>query len=311
MLAGGLPSPQYFPFESISAAVLAPTTFQTTSSDENTWWSTLFGAAAKKPTSVIHIPKYAKGPIDPARTVQLSTALQYTQATGLPSLQSFIRVFTARVFTPGTADWVTTMHTGSTAAWAQICTTLCEPGDGVLCEAFTYPSALSTAWPSGIKPVPCAMDGQGLTGAGLIDVLNNWDVDARGGMRRPTLLYTIPVCQNPSGATMSRERKQEIYDICVKYDVVICEDDPYYFLQAGPYTRQAARASVEAVESDDEFLASLVPSFLAYDKLGYVVRIDTFSKTICPGSRLGWITSNPLFGERLLRAFESNYQAPW
>jgi aromatic amino acid aminotransferase I len=59
------------------------------------------------------------------------------------------------------------MHTGSTAAWAQICTTLCEPGDGVLCEEFTYPSALSTAWPSGILPVPCAMDGEGLTGPGL------------------------------------------------------------------------------------------------------------------------------------------------
>jgi aromatic amino acid aminotransferase I len=108
---------------------------------------------------------------------------------------------------------------------------------------------------------------------------------------------------------MSAARKQEIYDICVKYDVIICEDDPYYFLQAGPYVHQHLR--ITATESDDQFLASLVPSFLAFDKFGYVVRIDTFSKTICPGSRLGWITSNPLFGERLLRAFESNYQAPW
>lgn len=109
---------------------------------------------------------------------------------------------------------------------------------------------------------------------------------------------------------MSAERKKIIYEICCRYDVIIVEDDPYYFLQAGPYQLPSSRVSTTSTPSDDEFLASLVPSFLAYDYQGRVIRIDTFSKTICPGSRLGWITSNALFGERLLRAFESVSQAP-
>lgn len=127
---------------------------------------------------------------------------------------------------------------------------------------------------------------------GLFADLSFYHLHVSLSLQRPSLLYTIPVCQNPSGSTMSAERKQEIYDICVKYDVIICEDDPYYFLQAGPYVHQHSRISTTATESDDQFLASLVPSFLAFDRFGYVVRIDTFSKTICPGSRLGWITSN-------------------
>jgi len=68
-------------------------------------------------------------------------------------------------------------------------------------------------------------------------------------------------------------------------------------------------AQPKKTETDAEFLASLVPSYLKLDYQGRVVRIDTFSKTICPGSRLGWTTCNPLFAERLERANESSTQA--
>lgn len=154
------------------------------------------------------------------------------------------------------------------------------------------------------------MDREGLSAVGLYDVLANWNVEERGGMKCPTVLYTIPVCQNPSGGTLSIERKREIYAVCVEFDVIIVEDDPYYFLQAGPYAPPHSRISATSTPSDDEFLASLVPSFLTCDYQGRVIRIDTFSKTIAPGTRLGWTTSHPLFAERLLRAFESNSQAP-
>lgn len=86
----------------------------------------------------------------------------------------------------------------------------------------------------------------------------------------------------------------------------------YYFLQSGEYHRseqERSSALPNKTESDAEFLASLVPSYLHLDYQGRVVRIDTFSKTICPGSRLGWTTCNPVFAERLERANESSTQA--
>lgn len=137
---------------------------------------------SKVRTTEIEVKKY-EDPLD-VMAIQLSTALQYGQATGLLSLQHFIHAFTARVFQPGYANYETLLNAGSTDAWAKICTTLCESGDGILCEEFTYPSALAAAWPSGFHPVPCGMDGEGLTAIALEEVLANWDVAARGGMRR-------------------------------------------------------------------------------------------------------------------------------
>jgi len=110
---------------------------------------------------------------------------------------------------------------------------------------------------------------------------------------------------------MGVNRKKEIYDICVRYDVIIVEDDPYYFLQEGSYTPKSRRTTRTAAFVDnDAFLANLIPSFLKFDYQGRVIRLDTFSKTIAPGSRLGWFTCSPLFAERLERQSEVSTQAP-
>ncbi|SGZ29995.1 BQ5605_C052g12585 [Microbotryum silenes-dioicae] len=306
MLAGGLPSPDYFPFDSISAHALVPNSYKTTEATLSSWLWSFF----KPTTTTITIPKYI--PNATLDQIQLSSALQYGTAVGIPSLAKFIKDFTELVFRPGYANYETLVNAGSTDAWSKICTTLLERGDGFLCEQNTYPSALSTAWPSGFRPIPLPMDGAGFTPEGLQDLLEDWDVFARGGMRRPRVLYTVPVCQNPTGATMTAARKQQIYDICVKYDVIIVEDDPYYFLQAGEYEPvhlRGRKTSKSLTETDEEFLQSLVPSFLRYDYQGRVIRIDTFSKTICPGARMGWTTGHPLLMERMQRANESSSQA--
>lgn len=132
---------------------------------------------------------------------------------------------------------------------------------------------------------------------------------------------------------MSAARKQAVFNVASKWDVIIVEDDreshsssaltrtdprisAYYFLQAGEYSPpptafdSSSRKEPKKAESDEEFLKSLVPSYLKFDTEGRVIRIDTFSKTICPGSRLGFITANPIFCERMLRANESSTQAP-
>jgi aromatic amino acid aminotransferase I / 2-aminoadipate transaminase len=92
-------------------------------------------------------------------------------------------------------------------------------------------------------------------------------------------------------------------------DIIIVEDDPYYFLQYPPFVPGASPSALQKQEPDD-FLASLVPSFLRFDHQGRVIRLESFSKTMFPGLRLGYFVANALFTERLLRATEVETQDP-
>lgn len=100
---------------------------------------------------------------------------------------------------------------------------------------------------------------------------------------------------------MGVERKKAIYEICVEFgkncaivvqlcssltsqttiDVIIVEDDPYYFLQQGVYSPKSERSTASLKYDGDKFLADLAPSYLKFDYQGRVVRLDTFSKVIC------------------------------
>lgn len=86
------------------------------------------------------------------------------------------------------------------------------------------------------------------------------------------------------------------------------EDDPYFFLQF-PSSNLSGESDCEVV-ANDTFLASLSPSFLRIDHQGRVIRLESFSKTLAPGLRLGYFIANPLFTERLLRASEVETQDP-
>jgi DNA-binding transcriptional MocR family regulator len=88
-------------------------------------------------------------------------------------------------------------------------------------------------------------------------------------------MYTVTVGQNPTGATLSRSRREEIYSLCEEFDMVIVEDDPYWHLQYTPFSHR-----------EGKFLV-IEGSYLQLDKSGRVIRLDTFSKTIAPGCRLG------------------------
>ena len=94
-----------------------------------------------------------------------------------------------------------------------------------------------------------------------------------------------------------------------KHDIYILEDEPYYFLQMQPYTGQNA-PDVPPPASNEEFLRSLVPTFLSMDIDGRVMRMDSFSKVIAPGTRCGWITASEQIVERFVRANETSVQNP-
>jgi aromatic amino acid aminotransferase I len=68
--------------------------------------------------------------------------------------------------------------------WFITLSTLCNPGEGYFTEEFTYPSAPATSVPLGVKPVAVKLDAQGMRADDLRKVIEEWDVDARGGMKR-------------------------------------------------------------------------------------------------------------------------------
>lgn len=184
----------------------------------------------------------------------------------------------------------------------------CEKGDYILAEEYTFSSALETALPQGLHVAPVKMDEQGLLPSSFDEILSNWDVSARGA-RKPHVLYTIPSGQNPTGATQSVERRAEVYKIAQKHDVIIAEDDPYYFLQMQPY--KGPDAQPDAPPADyNEFLKALVPSFLSMDVDGRVVRLESLSKVLSPGARVGWIVGPEQIVERFNRNAETSTQNP-
>ena len=129
---------------------------------------------------------------------------------------------------------------------------------------------------------------------------------------------------NPTGILLSLERRKQLYEVSSRFDIIIIEDDPYWYLQFPSAavneaaSRSMAKAKDEIIPPDltskrssgYEYLDSLVPSFLNIDVDGRVVRLDTFSKTVAPGCRLGWITAQPALIERFTRISETGTQQP-
>ncbi|RJE22543.1 Aromatic amino acid aminotransferase [Aspergillus sclerotialis] len=318
-LAGGLPNPSYFPYDTLEAEVALPERFNPTTIQENA------PANADPLSGRLKVPKESQT-TNLQKRIDLMTALQYGTADGYPPLVSFLRKFTRDHLHPnvpyaGGPDIV--LDCGSTDGFSKAIeafTNVWNPErnwirqrEGVLCEEFAYMNAIQTAKPRGLNIVGIAMDAQGMRVSGkggLADVLDNWDF--RLG-RRPHVLYTVTTGQNPTGSTLSVERKKEIYTLCQKYDVIIVEDEPYWNLQYPSVmksTPSSPNYNINKKSSGYNFLDSLVPSYLSMDVDGRVVRLDTFSKTIAPGCRLGWITAQPAIVERLTRITETSTQQP-
>jgi DNA-binding transcriptional MocR family regulator len=134
--------------------------------------------------------------------------------------------------------------------------------------------------------------------------------------------------QNPTSGLLSVHRRKQIYALCQKFDILIIEDDPYWYLQYPSANALSLQKHGKPVSTNHPttptnyntfsggkssgfpFLDSLVPSYLSVDTDGRVVRLDTFSKTIAPGCRLGWITTQPAFVDRIQRITETTTQQP-
>ncbi|KAI1636404.1 pyridoxal phosphate-dependent transferase [Biscogniauxia mediterranea] len=346
-LAGGLPNAQFFPFDTLEAQTAKPNRWTPTpnhpgaadhshssSSSSSSSRSSLPPPSNPRAASHLVVPHDAAGASDPTTKIDLATALQYGQADGYPPLLSFVRQFAREYLHPnvpyrgGPEVILTVGATDGMSKALELFTNIWIPGKndvrerpGMLTEVFMYANAAGQAASRGVQVVPVEMDGEGMVPygpGGLDDVLANWD-DSKG--KRPHLLYTVTIGHNPTSGVLSLQRRREIYALCSKYDVIIVEDDPYWYLQYPSAELEEAKARHLPVpelkeantlekKSGYPFLDSLAPSFLSVDVDGRVVRLDTFSKTVAPGCRLGWVTATPQICERILRISESGTQQP-
>ncbi|KAL1847884.1 hypothetical protein Plec18170_008294 [Paecilomyces lecythidis] len=338
-LAGGLPHVSYFPYDTLEATVALPQRFKPTPNipvgppeDDLVDVASLAQPASTR----VKVPKESDT-TNLIKKIDLLTALQYGTAEGYPPLRAFVRKFVREHLHPnvpyaggpevilscGSTDGFSKAIESFTNVWNKERDWI-RDREGIVCEEFAYMNAIQTARPKGLNIVGITVDEQGMAVSGpggLADVLDNWDF--RKG-RRPHLMYTVTIGQNPTGGTLSVERRKEIYALCQKYDIIIIEDDPYWNLQypsayalSKQYRGESTGANLynrnynsHGKSSGYEFLDSLVPSYLSLDTDGRVVRLDTFSKTIAPGCRLGWITAQPAIIERLTRIAESSTQQP-
>ena len=155
---------------------------------------------------------------------------------------------------------------GSTQCILLINETLLEPGDVVITELYSYSGALNNAKKSGARVVGVPMDDDGMK----TDELERILTDLREQGIRPKYIYTIPTCQNPTGTNLPMERRREMLRISREFGVPIFEDECY---------------------ADLIFEGEWEDAIRSLDDTNHVLHIGSFSKSLAPGVRLGYIVA--------------------
>jgi 2-aminoadipate transaminase len=198
-------------------------------------------------------------------------ALQYGATEGYEPLREMVARHIARYGIKAKSENVL-ITSGSQQALDLIGKLLINPGDRVLVEAPTYLGALQAFNVYGADYVSVLSDDDGLRSDLLEDPL-------RSG---PKFMYVLPNFQNPGGTTLSEGRRHELVLLADKYGIPIVEDDPYGQLRyEGEHLTPLVVLDRENLRRDQGY------------SIGNVLYLSTFSKTLAPGLRLGWIVAPP------------------
>ena len=198
-------------------------------------------------------------------------ALQYSTTEGYRPLREMIARHTARYAVEVTADNIL-ITSGSQQALDFIGRLFINRGDYIVVESPTYLGALQ-AWNAyGAQYIPVRADEDGM----IVDEL---EAALRIG---PKFIYVLPNFQNPSGSTLSLERRKQLIELADRYGVPIVEDDPYGQL------RYEGDHIPSIVSLDSEYRG---PNGGHYS--GNVIYLSTFSKLLAPGLRLAWVIAPP------------------
>ena len=171
---------------------------------------------------------------------------------------------------PRLLEWIAKKHdvapdrviatNGSMQADAFLFQHLVSPGDLVVVEAPTYDRTLLSLTQLGADILAIPLEADGIDVAALEVALNEG--------ARPKLAHVIPNFQNPAGCTLSLEKRQRLLALAAEHGFTIFEDDPYVELR---------------------FEGEPLPTMLSMDEAGSVVYASSFSKTVCPGIRVGYL----------------------
>ena len=195
-------------------------------------------------------------------------ALQYGATDGVPGLREQITTLMAgRGATVDPERIVIT--TGSQQGIDLIARTLLDPGDVVLLEQPSYLAAIQVFDLAQAQMRGVEADAQGM----LPDDLERQILQLQSEGRKAKLLYVVATFANPTGVTLSRERRLQILELAVKYNLVVVEDDPYSELRFHGESVPAMVGLAQEVEGAQDLTAYL----------------STLSKTVAPGLRVGWM----------------------
>jgi 2-aminoadipate transaminase len=207
-------------------------------------------------------------------------ALQYGTTEGYQPLREMIARNASKYGIQISADNVL-ITSGSQQALDLLGRIFINRGDRVLVESPTYLGAIQ-AWNAyGVKYVTIPFDDNGMR----TDLLES---RLRTGLK---FIYVLPNFQNPTGVTLSRERRKELVEMADAYGVPIVEDDPYGQL------RYEGDHLPPVVVLDDEMRAKEVPIYS-----GNVIYTSTFSKILAPGLRLAWVVAPTEVIKKLVQA---------
>ncbi|MCI8776781.1 MAG: PLP-dependent aminotransferase family protein [Oscillospiraceae bacterium] len=189
-------------------------------------------------------------------------ALQYSVSEGYPPLRELLkkRMQLKNCFNPDIDDLIIT--SGAQQANELSCKVLCNEGDTLICESPSFIGSLNAFRSYNVNLAGIEMEKDGMK----LDLLEEALKKGTG----QKLIYVIPNFQNPTGATMSLEKRKGLYQLACKYDAVILEDNPY---------------------GDLRFAGEDVPSIKSMDTEGRVIYSGTFSKILAPGLRVGYVSA--------------------
>jgi 2-aminoadipate transaminase len=207
-------------------------------------------------------------------------ALQYSTTEGYLPLREMIARHTGRYGIQVTADNIM-ITSGSQQALDLIGKVFINRGDRILVEEPTYLGALQ-AWNAyGAEYVTVPLDENGMN-------TDELEAALRTG---PKFIYVLPNFQNPTGVTLSLERRHRLIALADEYGVPIIEDDPYGQL------RYEGTHLPSVVSLDGQFRKNG-----ALDYRGNVIYLSTFSKILAPGLRLAWVVAPPEVIRKLVQA---------
>ena len=208
-----------------------------------------------------------------ALTEEPGGALQYGATEGYQPLREQLAALMAAKGVTDVAPTDLLVTTGSQQALDLLGKTMISPGDKVIVEGPTFLATIQCFRLYGAEVISAPIDAHGVDTAALERLIAE---------HKPKMVYLIPTFGNPSGATLTLERRRKVLELAVKYQTLVVEDDPYGDL----YFDAAPPASLLA-------LSSQVPGSRAL-----LAHCGSLSKVLTPGLRIGWMVAPAELRER-------------